>query len=171
MLDNENHYGDAWTDYMLAIFSHLARAYLLENKVVTQELGPVPFPSGRLLTFPNVFQRRRSALSLVDKGKPGYCKTLFLYLVDPQIRVISTANVPPLREDWCEDRSALIHQVLCSRLPVELALMIEKEIGDEMEPPITLVEAEAHRERMIDSRESLSERHNFLFENDRLPPA
>lgn len=169
MIENEGHYGENWMNYLMVIFSDIAESDVSDNKTVTQELGPVPFPSGRLLVFPNVFQRQRSGLSLVDKSKPGYCKTLFLYFIDPHIRIISTANVPPLREDWCENRAAFIHWFLCSRLPAEIALMVETELGDEMLPTMTLAEAHEHRDLMISSREKLTERHNYLFEHDHLP--
>lgn len=169
MLENEWHYGDIWLTYVFSLFPHLAGLNVDVEKAATQELGPVLFPVGRLLAFPNVFQRQRSGLSLVDKTKPGHCKTLFLYLVDPHIRIISTANVPPMREDWCENRAALIDSFLRSRVPAEVVAMIEKELGDEMNPPITLVKARKHRKRMISSRERLTERHNYLFENAELP--
>lgn len=170
MLENASHYGVAWIEYLMAIFSDIADSDVPGNMTVTQDLGPVPFPSGRLLTYPNVFQRQRSGLSLVDKSKPGYCKTLFLYLVDPHIRIISTANVPPQRADWRkEDRAAFIGRFLRSRLPVELAVMIERELGDEIFPPIPLEEAQDHRDLMISTREELTERHNHLFEHDHLP--
>jgi hypothetical protein len=40
---------------------------------------------------------------LVDKSRPGCVKVLSLFLVDPNIRIISTANVPPQRLDWTFD--------------------------------------------------------------------
>lgn len=55
---------------------------------------------GRLLTFPNILQHRVSPFKLDDPTKPGHRKILALFLVDPNIRVISTANVPPQRLDW-----------------------------------------------------------------------
>lgn len=169
MFDNASHYGETWIDYLDAIFPHLAESDIPENMTVTQDLGPISFPPGRLLAFPNVFQQQRSGLSLVDKSKPGHCKTLFLCLVDPHIRIISTANVPPLREGWCEDRAAMIDCFLLSRLPAELVIMVENELGDDILPPITASEARVHKDLMMSVRASLIGRHNFLFENDRLP--
>ncbi|KAL2802072.1 hypothetical protein BJX63DRAFT_415975 [Aspergillus granulosus] len=65
-----------------------------------QEIVSVQCRQGRLLTFPNIFQHRVMPFSLVDRTKPGYRKILALFLVDPNITVISTANVPVQRADW-----------------------------------------------------------------------
>lgn len=53
-----------------------------------------------MITFPNTLQHRVSPFSLTDRSKPGHRKILALFLVDPHRRVISSANVPPQREDW-----------------------------------------------------------------------
>ncbi|OJD23982.1 hypothetical protein ACJ73_04661 [Blastomyces percursus] len=65
--------------------------------------GWLPLVFGRLLTFPNVLQHRVSPFHLEDASKPGHKKILALFLVDPNIRVISSANVPCQRRDsWAE---------------------------------------------------------------------
>ncbi|KAL3467016.1 hypothetical protein BJX64DRAFT_284164 [Aspergillus heterothallicus] len=68
-----------------------------------QEVISVQCRQGRLLTFPNIFQHRVAPFSLVDRNKPGHRKILALFLVDPNITVISTANVPVQRADWWEN--------------------------------------------------------------------
>ncbi|PFH45012.1 hypothetical protein AMATHDRAFT_163804, partial [Amanita thiersii Skay4041] len=65
-----------------------------------QYVGTVNTTSRRLLTFPNVLQHQVQPFSLTDRTKPGYRKILALFLVDPNIRVISTAHVPCQRQDW-----------------------------------------------------------------------
>ncbi|KAK4445271.1 hypothetical protein QBC34DRAFT_274390, partial [Podospora aff. communis PSN243] len=37
---------------------------------------------------------------LKDPTKPGHCRVIKLWLVDPHQRIISTANVSPQRTDW-----------------------------------------------------------------------
>ncbi|KAL4819565.1 hypothetical protein BDW67DRAFT_193902 [Aspergillus spinulosporus] len=69
---------------------------------ITQDLGSVDTKEGRLITFPNTLQHRVSPFSLADPSKPGHRKILALFLVDPHHRIISSANVPPQREDWRE---------------------------------------------------------------------
>jgi len=66
----------------------------------TENLGSVACTEGRLLTFPNLLQHRVEPFSLADPTKPGHRKILALFLVDPNIRIISTANVPPQQKSW-----------------------------------------------------------------------
>ncbi|KAF2744937.1 hypothetical protein M011DRAFT_153165 [Sporormia fimetaria CBS 119925] len=68
-----------------------------------QNYGSVEMRKGRLLAFPNVFHNRLSPFSLQDRTKPGHCRFIALYLVDPTIRIISTANVPPQQQSWWLD--------------------------------------------------------------------
>ncbi|KAJ0421278.1 hypothetical protein BJY00DRAFT_300939 [Aspergillus carlsbadensis] len=75
------------------------------GQCVTQELGGVECREGRLVTFPNTLQHRVSPFSLADSSKPGHRKILALFLVDPHRRIISSANVPPQREDWRSEKS------------------------------------------------------------------
>jgi len=65
-----------------------------------ENLGSVACTEGRLLTFPNLLQHRVEPFSLADPTKPGHRKILALFLVDPNIRIISTANVPPQQKSW-----------------------------------------------------------------------
>lgn len=41
---------------------------------------------------------------LVDKTKPGHRKILAMFLVDPTLRIISTANVLRRRPDWWNEK-------------------------------------------------------------------
>ncbi|KAJ5635052.1 uncharacterized protein N7484_008365 [Penicillium longicatenatum] len=68
----------------------------------TQVDGDIVCKEGRLITFPNILQHCVSPFSLADRTKPGHRKILALFLVDPHRRIISSANVPPQREDWRE---------------------------------------------------------------------
>lgn len=45
-------------------------------------------------------QHRVRPFRLRDPTKPGYRRFIALWLVDPLTRIISTANVPPQRQDW-----------------------------------------------------------------------
>ena len=65
-----------------------------------QESGKILCYEGRMVTFPSTIQHRYEAIELADKTKPGSAKALSFFLVDPNIRVTSTANVPPQRLDW-----------------------------------------------------------------------
>ncbi|KAK2748704.1 hypothetical protein FQN57_000285 [Myotisia sp. PD_48] len=63
-----------------------------------QEVGSVLCTENRLVAFPNILQHRVEKFKLQDPSRPGHRKILALFLVDPNIRVISTANVPP--QQW-----------------------------------------------------------------------
>ncbi|KAH7363759.1 hypothetical protein BKA65DRAFT_489558 [Rhexocercosporidium sp. MPI-PUGE-AT-0058] len=65
-----------------------------------QTLGTVDLPINRLLTWPNTLQHRLDGLSLCNATQPGRFGMLLLYLVDPNYRICSTANVPPQQHDW-----------------------------------------------------------------------
>ncbi|RYP52187.1 hypothetical protein DL768_002629 [Monosporascus sp. mg162] len=71
-----------------------------EPEPLVQVLGSVVTRAGRLLAFPNVLQHRVSPFRLADPSRPGHRKILAMFLVDPHVRVTSTANVPPQRRDW-----------------------------------------------------------------------
>jgi hypothetical protein len=45
-------------------------------------------------------QHRVSSIRLADPTMPGHRRFIALWLVDPNLRIISTANVPPQRRDW-----------------------------------------------------------------------
>ncbi|KAI0546140.1 hypothetical protein F4679DRAFT_558597 [Xylaria curta] len=145
-----------------------------------QNYGSVETPEGRFLAFPNVFQHRVSSFQLVDPTKPGHRRFIALWLVDPNIRIISTANVPPQQQDWwiesllgqsAESQEAslaklpaelaqllkekgLIGKAQLSRttgkLPVELMEMVRKYFAES--PVMSDEEAKAHRLKLMDER-------------------
>ncbi|KAI0410008.1 hypothetical protein F4802DRAFT_543020 [Xylaria palmicola] len=95
-----------------------------------QSYGNVETPQGRLLAFPNVFQHRVSPFQLADPTKPGHRRFVALWLVDPHLRVVSTANVPPQQADWWVDSvfgtTAESQRAALARLPAELLAGLEQ---------------------------------------------
>ncbi|KAF8061697.1 hypothetical protein FPV67DRAFT_292644 [Lyophyllum atratum] len=124
-----------------------------------QEVGTVDTLEGRLLVWPNILQHRANPFQLADLTKPGHQKILALYLVDPNIRVISTANVPCQRRDWW---SNLIRQgdSAITTLPIEIQDLIFREAE---EFPIGLEEAKDLRIRLLEERTSFEGRHDEAF--------
>jgi len=59
-----------------------------------QYVGNVETREGRLLTFPNILQYRVDPFRLADPSKPGHRKIIALFLVNPNIQIVSTAHVP-----------------------------------------------------------------------------
>ena len=77
-----------------------------QNGPTFQNVGGVDTREGRLLTFPNILQHQVQPFELVDRTKPGHRKILALFLVDPNIKIISSANVPCQRKDWWREEIA-----------------------------------------------------------------
>ncbi|KAK3298743.1 uncharacterized protein B0H64DRAFT_318307 [Chaetomium fimeti] len=99
-----------------------------------QRYGSVLTPPGRLLAFPNVFQHRVSGFRLADPTKPGHRRFIALWLVDPKMRIISTANVPPQQDSWWAEKafgaSSSEGNNDLSGIPPEIAqLLVERGVG------------------------------------------
>lgn len=94
-----------WLDYPQNVHGWLTDLFGCEQDGPTvQNVGTVLCKEGRLLTFPNILQHQVQPFKLEDPTKPGHRKILALFLVDPRIKVISTANVPPQQRDWWSDK-------------------------------------------------------------------
>ncbi|KAJ5579988.1 uncharacterized protein N7459_005973 [Penicillium hispanicum] len=115
---------------------------------ITQELGNVLCKEGRLITFPNTLQHRVLPFSLADRSKPGHRKILALFLVVPHRRIVSSANVPPQREDWTPEDP-------------------ERQDGVTEDIPsslMTMAEAKEHRVAIMEERGLRHNRQNESFE-------
>lgn len=123
-----------------------------DNTQITQDLGSVVCQEGRLLTFPNILQHRVSPFSLADRSRPGHRKILALFLIDPNMRIISSANVPPQRQDWGQEK----------RLPQE---SLGKVTGDVLASSLTLDEAKRYRLELMEERSAQTEEQNEKFES------
>ncbi|KAK0389036.1 hypothetical protein NLU13_2612 [Sarocladium strictum] len=126
-----------------------------------QELGRVLTRSGRALFFPNVYQHRVSPFKLEDPTRPGHRKILALFLVDPAIPVISTANVGPQQRHWWAEDEALTSKLL-SKLPVELRGMVTDEVRQLMD----LEEAKRVRLELMKERTTGQKDLNQAIEGD-----
>ncbi|KAF2280444.1 uncharacterized protein EI97DRAFT_439458 [Westerdykella ornata] len=117
-----------------------------------QELGSVLTCEGRLIAFPNGFQHRVGGFKLADPTKPGHRKIVALFLVDPMLPIISTANVPPQQRDWWLRSIGAKDGALGERLPAELVHMVGSRVDDF---PIGLEEAKVVREKLMEERGKL----------------
>ncbi|KAJ2936892.1 hypothetical protein H1R20_g204, partial [Candolleomyces eurysporus] len=119
-----------------------------------QDVGSVETREGRLLTFPNILQHQVQPFELEDPTKPGHRKILALFLVDPNIRTLSTAYVPSQRLDWWQELAT----AELGKLPLELRDQVFEGVEDF---PITLDEAKEIR------LELMEERKNFVLDHIR----
>ncbi|KAJ2886163.1 hypothetical protein IWW38_005255, partial [Coemansia aciculifera] len=112
----------------------------MENgEPLSQEIGGVDIKDGRCLVFPGVFQHKMPGFELVDKSKPGHCKMLAFYVVDPSTRIPSTEIVPPQQQDW------LLEELLGFEPFRSLPRLIVDGIMDRVSFPILLKEAKKIR--------------------------
>lgn len=114
-----------------------------------QEIGRVLTSEGRLLAFPNVLQHRVSPFRLTDPTRPGHRKILALFLVDPYVRILSTANVPPQQKSWWAER--IRNNEKLSSLPTEV---VDHVINNVAEFLISLEEAKDIRLRLMEERKA-----------------
>ncbi|EDR01452.1 uncharacterized protein LACBIDRAFT_295569 [Laccaria bicolor S238N-H82] len=133
-----------------------------QEEAAVQDVGSVETRQGRLLTFPNILQHQVQPFELADPTKPGHRKILALFLVDPNIRVISTANVPVQRMDWWREATLINQQQAApsSGLPVELQ---DHVFGNVEDFPITLEDAKEIRLELMDERKHLMIKHGEAF--------
>lgn len=71
----------------------------------TQISGSIKSKTGRVIMYPSTVQHRLTSFQLADPTKKGSALSMIMFLVDPNIRIISTANVPPQRLDWTFDEN------------------------------------------------------------------
>lgn len=113
-----------------------------------QVVGDIICKEGRLLTFPNILQHKVQPFGLADPTKPGHRKILALFLIDPHIKILSTANVPPQRLDWWSEE--VLSTGRLDKLPKELQ---DKTFDEVDEFPISMYEAKEIRLRLMEERE------------------
>ena len=129
-------------------------------------VGSVETREGRLVTFPNILQHQVQPFKLQDPTKPGWRKIVALFLVDPNVRIISTANVPCQQMEWwaeevLKDNGNVDKGRDLSILPPELQEMVFKEV---MEFPIKLEDAKELRLELMEERKVFVVKHSEAFE-------
>ncbi|RXW15495.1 hypothetical protein EST38_g10358 [Candolleomyces aberdarensis] len=123
-----------------------------------QVLGAVKTLEGRLITFPNILHHRVGRFKLADRTKPGHRKIVALFLVDPNVRVISTASVPCQQLEWWKEANIAqsaqrpaSSRSLLERLPVEVQ---DQVFGHVQDFPISSEEAKELRLELMEERKT-----------------
>ncbi|KAJ2911065.1 hypothetical protein GGI21_000234 [Coemansia aciculifera] len=125
---------------------------------VSQELGDVEIKDGRCVVFPNIFQHKMPELRLVDRTKPGHCKILVSYFVDPTRRIPSTEIVPPQQQEWC------FEDVLEAEPFRSLPSLVIDGIIDKVDYPISLRKAKRVRLQVRQDARTDKKINHELFE-------
>lgn len=121
------------------------------DEPMLQEIGSIATPNNRFLAFPNTLQHKVEPFSLADPTKPGHRRFIVLWLVDPNYRVLSTANVPPQQHEWWVEKVA---EKTDGRLSREIQMMIEDQMRD---GTMTLEEAKAYRLQLMAERTAMTD--------------
>ncbi|KAK4574945.1 hypothetical protein LTR86_000795 [Recurvomyces mirabilis] len=152
---------DVWS-YEQSEYQHHEILYDIENEgPPEQRLGSVLTQQGRLLTFPNVMQHRVEPFELDDKTRPGHRKILALFLVDPYLRIPSTATVPPQQKHWWTEMVQNLDKI--ADLPPEMVEHVLENSGDF---PIDMKEAKTLRAELMEERSAWqSEVDDKLYED------
>ena len=107
-----------------------------------------------------VSSRFQTSSSIKYASKPGHRKILALFLVDPHLKVLSTANVPCQQRDWWREHIAQLSTRL-DLLPVELWDAVFDGVIDDF--PFSLDEAKDLRLKLMDERKAFVIRHDEAF--------
>ncbi|KAJ6011477.1 Protein of unknown function DUF4246 [Penicillium sp. IBT 35674x] len=143
-------------------FIWLKQVFGLENgEPAVQSSGSIRCPPGRVIIFPSTVQHRMTKYELKDKSKPGSNSCLVFYLVDPNIRIISTANIPPQRLDWTLEAEEGEGESLTAAM-AQLALANKDKKGN---MPMTLTEALDHRYKFLEELNEFMRYQHVAFES------
>ena len=110
-------------------------------------------------------QHRVDSFELEDQTKPGYRKLIALFLVDPHVKIISTAEVPPQQKAWWKEAvrtmaSGEEGEGVLGLLPVELREQVLHAIDGF---PISLEETKHQREKLVRERTNFVEWQDERF--------
>ncbi|KAJ2821899.1 hypothetical protein GGI24_004086, partial [Coemansia furcata] len=109
---------------------------------ISQELGNVDIKDGFCVVFPNTYQYKMPRITQEIASKPGHCKMLMFYFVDPATRIPSTEVVPPQQRDWWME-DVLSHEPFRS-----FPLLVVDSIMNKIDYPISLKDAKQIRLEM-----------------------
>jgi len=111
-----------------------------------QDSGSVSTREGRLVTFPNIIQHRVEGFRLQDPTKPGHRKIVALFLVNPHIKILSSAKIPCQRKDWWDEYQQ------GRRMTRKATRELLDEENSSTDFPLTMDEVKGMRLRLMEER-------------------
>ncbi|KAJ1852444.1 hypothetical protein GGH12_005853 [Coemansia sp. RSA 1822] len=102
-----------------------------------------------------------TGFKLADPTKPGHCKILAFFFIDPTTRIPSTEVVPTQQREWWSETA--IEKGAIGRLPTLVKEQIEKLVDF----PISLAEAKELRLELMDEHSA----SNSTITEDILSPS
>ncbi|KAF9267960.1 hypothetical protein L218DRAFT_919840 [Marasmius fiardii PR-910] len=153
-----------WMYYQQDDFEGIEKLYgVKQYGPCIQYVGSVLTRQGRMIAFPNVLQHQVQPFQLADPSKPGYRKILALFLVDPNLRVISTANVSPQQNEWWGEIVGNDTSTRLGQLPPELREQVIEMVDDW---PLSLEEAKEARVDLMHQRRAFDSDVNSALEQE-----
>ena len=125
---------------------------LRDEEPLVQPRGVCRTLQGRALGWPNTLQHRVCPFELSDKSRAGRRTIVCFFLVDPTLRIRSTATVPPQCREWQE---MAMEKLLPNALPKEVSAKITEKLNG-----LSFEDACERRARLM------SERKQVLDEDD-----
>ncbi|CAF3414500.1 unnamed protein product, partial [Rotaria sp. Silwood2] len=147
-------------DYQQSDDRGVRTVYGLTNEgPLNQILGEIITQENRCIVFPNIYQHRVAPFQLEDRTQSGYRKILVFFLVDPSIRILSTANVPPQQSHWMPN-------IIRTISPFDqLPSIIVNKIMSYIDFPMSMNQAKQYREKLMNERKYfISQNNELLFE-------
>eukprot|EP00978_Attheya_sp_CCMP212_P028253 scaffold97121_cov46-Attheya_sp.AAC.2 len=132
----------------------VSKGFSLEDGgFLVQPCGASSVPTRRVLVWPNTLQHCVSGVRLDNESQPGRRTIICFFLVDPTLRVRSTATVPPQQKEWLrQEVSSVFHSVF----PQEIISHICSYL-----PAMTYDQACERRNKLMEERSAAIEDHGF----------
>ncbi|KAK1233198.1 hypothetical protein PQX77_003657 [Marasmius sp. AFHP31] len=148
---------DAEEDYEAGDYEGLERLYGVE------QVGIGGYKRREVVGLPECSTASSGAVWTCGPFKPGHRKILALFLVDPYLRMLSTANVAPQQRDWWAEVVRQDDFTRLGRLPVELIDRVAGMMPPE-DWPLSLEEAKKVREDLMVQRTVYTNKVNADYE-------
>lgn len=129
--------------------------------LLAQPRGSCAPKKGRTLAWANVWQHRVDAVKLEDDQKPGKRTIACFFLVDPTLRIRSTATVPPQQKAWVHSEAEQ------KVLKEELSDLVADKVASNLEGlGMTYEEAVERRARLMKERSRFTDKKDNSDDTD-----
>jgi len=134
---------------------------LTDEAALNQPLGSVCTEEHRCIAFPNQLQHQVQPFELLDPNKPGHRRILVFFLVNPNKRSLSTADVPPQQKDW------LRQELLCISRFRKLDRHILDIVLSHLDYPMSWSQANENRAQLMHERKYMvNQNTQLVFERE-----
>lgn len=130
---------------------------LVHGEPLSQRLGYIETIEERCIVFPNMLQHKVESFELENPEENGHRRILVFFLVDPTMKITSTADIPQQQRNWIFDEISIstnIASVLIDIICDYAGLM-------------DLAKAKEHRDALMKERKYIIDLNtNDIFERE-----